>query len=72
MILWELIRENQRRSWILFIAMGGCLLALGYALGLAWMPHQDGGVLGMMIAALVWFVMSLISYFSGDSILLSM
>ncbi len=72
MIIWELIRENQRRSWILFMAMGSCLLALGYAIGLAWMPHQDGGVLGMMVAALVWFVMSLISYFSGDSILLSM
>ncbi|MFA5260994.1 MAG: M48 family metallopeptidase [Candidatus Omnitrophota bacterium] len=71
-MMWELIRENQRKSWILFMAMGGCLLALGYVIGMAWVPHQDGGILGMLIAALVWFVMSLVSYFSGDSILLSM
>ena len=70
--MWELIRENQRKSWVLFLAMGGCLLALGYAIGAAWMPHQDGGILGIMIAGLIWFIMSLISYFSGDSILLSM
>ena len=71
-MMWELIRENQRKSWILFLAMGACLLALGYAIGAAWMPHQDGGIFGIMIAGLVWFFMSLISYFSGDSILLGM
>jgi heat shock protein HtpX len=70
--MWELIKENQRKSWFLFMAMGGCLLALGYTIGVAWVPHQDGGILGMMMAALLWFVLSLISYFSGDSILLSM
>ncbi len=71
-MMWELIQENKRKSWMLFFAMGGCLLVLGYVIGAAWMPHQDGGILGVMIAGMVWFFMSLVSYFSGDSILLSL
>ena len=68
--MWELIRANKRKSWLLFFAMGICLLALGYGLGAAVDP-MDGGWFGITIAALVWTVLSLVGFFSGDQILLA-
>lgn len=69
--MWELIRQNKRRSLFLFIAMGICLILLGYFVGAAFLP-PDGGVIGIVLALLLWAILSLISYFSGDSIVLSM
>jgi len=43
---------------------------LGYFLGKAYYP-QGGGWGGLMIALCVWLVLSMISYFAGDSIMLS-
>jgi len=51
------------------IFMAALLLALGYVLGLYFF---DSAVGGLIIAAIVWGFMALISYFQGDSILLSM
>jgi len=68
--MWELIRANKRKSLILFISMGICLVLLGYFVGAVFFP-PDGGTAGIVIALGVWFFMSLISYFSGDSILLA-
>jgi len=76
--MWEIIRANRRKSWILFLGMGGCLLALGYIIGEALVPSGvstggpgGGGPTGLLLAALLWFAMSLTGYFSGDSILLA-
>ena len=44
-MMWELIRQNKRKSIVLFIVMGIILLALGYVVGAAWMP-PDGGFIG--------------------------
>ncbi len=71
MVMWELIRANKRKSWILFIAMGACLLLLGYLIGAAFSP-RGGGTTGLVIALIVWTFLSLISYSAGDSILLSL
>ncbi len=68
--MWELIKQNQRRSFALFIMMGVVLIALGYAIGAAYAP-PDGGIGGILLAAIIWLVMSMISYFSGDSIMLN-
>jgi heat shock protein HtpX len=68
--MWEIIRANRRRSWVLFIAMGACLILLGYLIGETFVPN-GGGVGGIVIAGMVWFVMSLVAYFSADSIFLS-
>ena len=68
--MWELIRANKRKSVFIFICMGASLLILGYVIGLA-AAGPEGGILGISIAFLVWFILSLISYFSGDSIVLS-
>ena len=61
--MWELIESNKRKSVLLFIGMGLCLLALGYALGAAADP-MDGGTIGILIALSIWGVRSVVSFFS--------
>ena len=67
--MWEQIHSNQRRSVILVIGMGLLLLALGYVLGLYFMGSATGG---MIIALVVWGIMSLVALFQGDNILLAL
>ena len=67
--MWEQIRSNQVRSVILIAVIAGLLLALGYFLGLIFF---DSAIGGLVIAFVVWAIMSLIAYFQGDSILLGM
>ena len=67
--MWEQIRSNQIRSVVLTIGMGALLILLGYFLGLYFFDSATGG---LIIAILVWAILSLIGYFQGDSILLSM
>ncbi|MBN1327142.1 MAG: M48 family metallopeptidase [Candidatus Cloacimonetes bacterium] len=69
--MWELIQLNKRRSLFLFGAMGAALLLLGYFIGMSFFG-EDGWVLGLSIALIIWIIMSLVSYFSGDSIILTM
>ena len=69
--MWELIRANQRKSIILFIALALCLMMLGYLIGAAFLP-PDGGVGGLFIAIAVWLIMSFVGLFGGESILLAM
>lgn len=69
--MWELIKENQRKSWIIFIAMGVCLILLGYIIGLATLP-PDGGAVGAIVALGLWIILSFVSFYSGDSIILAM
>ncbi len=68
--MWELIQLNKRKSIIIFVGMGICLVLLGYFAGAAFFP-PDGGVAGLFAALFIWALMSLISYSSGDSILLA-
>ncbi|MFC1988126.1 M48 family metallopeptidase [Chloroflexota bacterium] len=67
--MWEQIKSNQIRSVILVTAMAALLLLIGYFLGLYFF---DSGVGGLFIALIVWAVMSLVAFFQGDSILLSL
>ena len=67
--MWEQIRANQTRSVVLTIGMGVLLVLIGYFLGLYFF---DNAIAGLVIAILVWVVLSLIAYFQGDSILLGM
>ena len=69
--MWELIRLNQRKSFILFIGMGILLLVLGWFVGASFVRHPDAGFYGVMLAAAVWMLLSLVSYFGGSSILLT-
>jgi heat shock protein HtpX len=67
--VWEQIRSNQIRSVVLTIGMGALLILIGYFLGLYFFGSPTGG---LVIALLVWAILSLVGYFQGDSILLSM
>jgi heat shock protein HtpX len=67
--MWEQIRSNQTRSVVLVIGMGIILLVIGYVLGLVFFDNPIGG---LIIALLVWGIMSLVGYYQGDSILLGM
>ena len=69
--MWELIRANKRKSLFLFFVMGICLLVLGFFIGGAY-AGDDGGFIGLFVAFGIWILMSMISYFRGDSIILMM
>jgi len=53
---------------VLTIGMGVLLILIGYFLGAAF----DSAITGLVIAILLWVILSLVAYFQGDSILLSM
>ncbi len=65
--MWEQIRSNQIRSAILVFGMGALLSFLGYFLGLFFF---DNGMAGLILALILWVIMSLIAYLQGDNILL--
>jgi heat shock protein HtpX len=65
--MWEQIRSNVARSIVIIILMGALLLAIGYFIGF----YLIGSALaGLVIALIIWIIMSLIGYFQGGSILL--
>ena len=65
--MWEQISSNRTRSIVLVIAMGMLLVGVGWLIGLAF---ANNGIVGLVIALVVWAFMSLIAYFQGSSILL--
>ncbi len=68
--MWELIRANKRNSVALMILMALVLFLLGSVIGLA-VFGPEGGLMGMGIAAVVWLVLAMVSFSSGDQILLA-
>src|SRR5271157_4546381 len=66
--MWEQIRSNQIRSAILVTGMALILLVLGFFIGLA----VGSWIVGLIIALIIWGIMTLVAFFQGDSILLSM
>lgn len=68
--MWELIRANRFRSMVLFVLMGIGLALLGAVISYYFNPGGMG-LDGVIIALMIWIIMSLISYYSGAKILLS-
>jgi heat shock protein HtpX len=68
--MWELIRANKRNSIILMMLMAATLLILGYIIGSAY-AGQQAGFIGLIIAAIIWFILAMVSFSSGDQILLA-
>jgi heat shock protein HtpX len=68
--MWEQIRANKRNSIILLTTMALCLMALGFVIGIAF-AGPDGGFIGLIIATVIWLILMLISFSSGDAILLA-
>jgi heat shock protein HtpX len=69
--MWEIIRANQRKSVFLFIIMGLVLVVLGFIVGLAFSADGSGGIFGVIIAFVVWGILTLVSVTAGSSIMLS-
>jgi len=68
--MWELIRANKRNSIVLMVIMAAVLLLLGFIIGQVFFGPQ-GGFFGLMIATAIWLILTLISFSSGDQILLA-
>ena len=68
--MFELIRANKRNSIILMVLMAAVLLLLGYVIGLA-AVGPDGGFIGIIIATVIWLLLTLTSFAGGDQILLA-
>lgn len=66
--MWELIQSNKRKSWALFLIMGGFLLFMGFLIGEFY--FEGGGFFGIVISSIIWIIFSTISYFGGSSIIL--
>jgi heat shock protein HtpX len=66
--MFELIRANRRRSAVLVAVMAVLLVALGWSVGEVWIG--SGGA-GAFLALMIWGAMTLISYYSGDRIVLA-
>ncbi len=69
--MWEQIASNRRKSVFLVILMALLLAALGWALG-EYFVGQGGGAMGVGVAVVIWFIMTLVAYFQGDNIYLTM
>ncbi|THB63693.1 MAG: peptidase M28, partial [Desulfovibrio sp.] len=70
--MWEQIRANRRKSVSLFVGMGIILCLLGFVAGWALTgAGPSGGLAGVVIALVVFFILTLISRFGGSSILLA-
>ncbi|MFC1736920.1 M48 family metalloprotease, partial [Candidatus Hydrogenedentota bacterium] len=67
--MWEQIRSNRRKSVALVFVMALLLLVLGYVAGEAIIP--GGGLVGLAAAFVIWMVMTTVTYFQGDNILLA-
>ena len=66
--MWEQIRANRLRSIILVILMGALLVLIGWFIGMVFVAN---GIAGLVIALIIWGIMTLVAYFQGDNILLS-
>lgn len=51
--------------------MGFCLILLGYLIGSVYAPY-GGDIVGVILALIIWIVMSAVSYCAGSKIMLSM
>ena len=68
--MWELIRANKRNSILLLLAMAVCLLLLGFIIGMG-VFGLEGGFFGLIIATVIWLILTAVSFSSGDQIFLA-
>lgn len=69
--MWEQIAANRRKSTLLVIGMALLLVVLGYFLA-EYFLGQGYGLAGVALAAVIWLVMTLVAWFKGDRIYLTM
>jgi len=75
--MWQLIRANKRHSIFLILLMAVVLLGLGYLIGTVFTANMKqpqpiyGGLWGIAIAGTIWLILTMVSFSSGDQILLA-
>jgi len=67
--MWEAIRDNHRRSWLLVSVMFGILAVLGFALGGAF-AGDDGVWWGVVGATVLWAILLVLALAGGDDLIL--
>lgn len=68
--MWEQIRANKRNSILLLFLMAAVLGAVGWTIGMAFVPNPNGGIFGLAAALFIWLILALVSFGSGDAIFL--
>ncbi len=69
--MWEQIAANRRKSTFLVILMALLLGALGFALA-EYFGGRGYGPYGVVLAAVIWLIMTMTAWFQGDRIYLTM
>jgi len=69
--MWEQIKANKRNSILLLMLMAAVLGLLGWIIGMAVSPDPMAGVFGLAVAIVVWLILALVSFSSGDAIFLA-
>src|ERR1700693_3263845 len=67
--MWEQIQANRRRSAVLITGMAVILLLIGYTGG-ELLAH-NAGLIGLLVALLLWGGMMLVYFTSAESILMA-
>ena len=73
--MYELIKSNRRKSWVVFISMGLLMMVLGAAIGAFLDPNPasgQGAISGLFIAIIIWAIQSLFAFAGGDQVILRM
>jgi heat shock protein HtpX len=68
-MIYEQIASNKRNSFLLVFVFTLVIVSACYFIGEAWI--KNGGILGIFIGSFLSLGLFLISYYSGDSVLLS-
>jgi len=69
--MWEQIRANKRNSILLLALMAAVLAFLGWIIGRSVSPDPIAGLFGLVIALIVWMILAMVSFSSGDAIFLA-
>ncbi|MBU1694489.1 MAG: M48 family metallopeptidase [Verrucomicrobia bacterium] len=67
--MWETIQSNKRKSAAMIVLLASVLMLLGYAIGAAINP--SAGVLGVLVAMVIWVVLTLTAFSAGEKVLLA-
>ncbi len=68
---YQQISANRRQSIVLVFFLTALLAVFGFVIGFALSGYWQGGVVALVIAVLISLGLSSLSYFSGDSLVLS-
>ena len=68
---YEQIAANRRRSVLLVVIVVGLLAVMGFVIGYAVSGYPEGGYVAIGIAVAIALLMTSVSYFAGDSIVLA-